>query len=348
MIDYEQIEDTIDYAFNNRDLLRQAFVRRSYSEENGGENNEVLEFIGDAALDFAVTKIIMSFYGQVSERNKRTELHFSLNSRFKNLLGIHGEGVLTELKKKLVQKITLAKCIDKLGFHKQLIMGRGDIVINAQESTSVKEDLFEAIIGAVAVDSDYDLIAITNVVEALLDFDSMFKGEFDENEDYVGLLQEWSQSKGYGLPCYIYWKDQDKAVFSCVVEIKDIKNKNGFDYTNRGYGTSHSKARNNAAQLAYLDLCHKGIIQNKIHSAIGEPIRAIAIRQVNEIYQKRLIAQPKYNYIEKHGENGNSFWTCELTVEGFDKVYSYTFSNRKDSQRECAYEFLCDLVAKKQ
>ena len=44
------------YKFKNLDLLRQAFVRKSYSKENGGENNEVLEFIGDKVLDFVIVK----------------------------------------------------------------------------------------------------------------------------------------------------------------------------------------------------------------------------------------------------------------------------------------------------
>ena len=42
-IDIRQIENTIGYSFRNKDLLQQAFVRRSYSQENGGQNNEVLE-----------------------------------------------------------------------------------------------------------------------------------------------------------------------------------------------------------------------------------------------------------------------------------------------------------------
>ena len=53
----KRIEDIIGYNFNNLDLLQQAFVRRSYSEENGGENNEVLEFIGDKALDIVIVKL---------------------------------------------------------------------------------------------------------------------------------------------------------------------------------------------------------------------------------------------------------------------------------------------------
>ena len=59
-IELESIQNTIGYKFKNLDLLQQAFVRKSYSEEHGGQNNEVLEFIGDKALDLAVIKIDVS------------------------------------------------------------------------------------------------------------------------------------------------------------------------------------------------------------------------------------------------------------------------------------------------
>ena len=55
----KEIQDRIEYRFRNQDLLLQAFTRRSYSEENGGSDNEILEFIGDRALDLAVTRILM-------------------------------------------------------------------------------------------------------------------------------------------------------------------------------------------------------------------------------------------------------------------------------------------------
>jgi ribonuclease-3 len=57
------IQNRIGYEFKNLDLLQQAFVRRSYSQENGGENNEVLEFIGDKVLDLFVVKFLIEKYG---------------------------------------------------------------------------------------------------------------------------------------------------------------------------------------------------------------------------------------------------------------------------------------------
>ena len=64
------IQDQIGYTFRNTDLLRQAFVRRSYAEENGGEGNEVLEFIGDTVLDMVVVKLLAEKYGSFTPTYK--------------------------------------------------------------------------------------------------------------------------------------------------------------------------------------------------------------------------------------------------------------------------------------
>ena len=58
----------------------------------------------------------------------------------------------------------LSARIDELGFTDFLIMGKGDRKINAQNDIHVKEDLFEAILGAVAIDSDWDMQSMQDVV----------------------------------------------------------------------------------------------------------------------------------------------------------------------------------------
>ena len=61
---FNMIQGQIGYDFKNLDLLKQAFVRRSYSEENGGESNEVLEFIGDKVLVVTADNARQVEYGQ--------------------------------------------------------------------------------------------------------------------------------------------------------------------------------------------------------------------------------------------------------------------------------------------
>ena len=57
------IQDQIGYNFRNLDLLQQAFVRRSYAKEQGGEDKEILEIIGDKVLDLVVVKLLTEKYG---------------------------------------------------------------------------------------------------------------------------------------------------------------------------------------------------------------------------------------------------------------------------------------------
>lgn len=339
-IDIKQIENTIGYTFKNKDLLQQAFVRRSYSEEKGGQNNEVLEFIGDKALDFAVIRLMMLRFGKITEDKEWSEFKLTNPKYFKTKLG---EGKFTDIKTMLVQKKALSNCMDKLGFHKQLIMGKGDVEQGIENEDSVKEDLFEAIIGAVAVDSDYDMNEITYVVDAMLDLDAFFNNErFDEDSDhnYVSWLQEWTQGEGYGLPNYEYQEDYNHN-FICWVT---IQGDDGFYLRKSGEERSHAKARAAVAYRAYTYLQEHGYIKNEFEEAVGEPIYEESTRQVNELFQKKLIDKPNYELEQSYNDNGESEWYCTLIVRGYDKkFYGYGF-NKKESQRNAAYAFLCYIM----
>ena len=60
------IQEQLDYQFKEPKLLRQAFTRKSYSEEhNGAYHNEVLEFYGDKALEFVVMKKLCNYFGYI-------------------------------------------------------------------------------------------------------------------------------------------------------------------------------------------------------------------------------------------------------------------------------------------
>ena len=91
--DLSFIQDQIGYSFRNTDLLQQAFVRKSYSAEKGGQNNEVLEFIGDKVLDLMVVRLLTEKYGKITDSEKYSEY----SSRY-------DEGELTEIKSSLVEK----------------------------------------------------------------------------------------------------------------------------------------------------------------------------------------------------------------------------------------------------
>ena len=67
----EFIQEQLEYEFSAPELLRQAFTRKSYSEEHNGEHhNEVLEIYGDKALEFVVMKKLSEYYGNATQNGK--------------------------------------------------------------------------------------------------------------------------------------------------------------------------------------------------------------------------------------------------------------------------------------
>ena len=225
--DLQFIQDQIGYRFNNLDLLQQAFTRRSYSKEHGGEDNEVLEFIGDKVLDLFVIQYL------IVQNSNSGELYKRFDPKFKNsLLYLEytsgkrtfpnentficskTEAELTEIKKVLVQKKTLANKISDLGIADYLIMGSGDIQQNANEQDSVKEDLFEAILGAIAIDSNWNMDKMSDAVRVMLRPESIL-GE-EDLEDYVSLVQAWSNIKGDGRPLY-HFENQGYSLWMGVL-----------------------------------------------------------------------------------------------------------------------------------
>ena len=183
----EEVQRKIDYSFDNIDLLLQAFTRSSYSAQFGGENNEVLEFIGDKVLDMYVTKIIADKFGFMKSQSKYYDEKED-NDEY-CIVAHHNEGDFTELRKTIVNNKTLAKRIDKLGFAKYLYLGDSDLDNNVVNQEKVKADLFEAILGAIAIDCDWNPDDLQNSVDVMLNINE-FLDEVDTEEERPAKFQE--------------------------------------------------------------------------------------------------------------------------------------------------------------
>ena len=338
---YAEIEQQIGYEFKNRLLLQQAFTRKSYTvETHDGDNNEVLEFIGDKVLDLIVVKALTEYYGNVNDRDEY-ECEYA-------------EGKLTELKKHLVESKMLAERIDELGFAEYLIMGKGDKKNNVQNDTHVKEDLFEAILGAVAIDSDWDIDAMQDAVEMMLHLDFYLENGFDDPNDYVSLIQQWHQKETGELPDYCFMDKQDYDIqrmyhFWRIANqhermeagegnvVCELRIDEGEPFV--GFGYSKSQARMVAAELAYNYLDAEGLLLT-MADEIGEPCEEKAISQLHELAQKGYIEFPEYYFEEKHDKNGNPMWRCECHVAGYEYYYYNTCSSKKEAKRLSAYDML--------
>lgn len=144
----DKVQEKIGYRFDNIDLLLQAFTRSSYSTQYGGENNEVLEFIGDNVLDLYVVKTLADRFGFMKSQS---DFYDKDNDNEEFCIVAHKkESDFTDIKKEIVSNKTLAKRIDSLGFAKYMYLGNSDIDNNVISQEKVKADLFEAILGAIS------------------------------------------------------------------------------------------------------------------------------------------------------------------------------------------------------
>lgn len=332
LFDYsEDVERQIEYSFKNPNLLVQAFTRRSYSQEKGGQNNEVLEFIGDRVLDFYVTKILMDKYGDILD--EKNGLKFVVEV-------YDDEGSLTEIKKKLVNKKMLAHRIDILGFKDYLLMGQGDIQQHKEDEPSVKEDLFEAILGAIAIDSDWNAETLENSVQVMLEIDHYLINGFSEGKDYVALIQKWNQKEHREVPVYFF----DTLFDGSYKAELGLYTKRGYiRYAARGY--NKSMARLNVSEDAYLDLKE----HNELHSIMDEIPEDLdldnAINVLQELAQKGYISMPEYSYEEepKYDKDGNPEWVCNCNIESEKDYYSGLASSKKIAKKKAAYCAICAI-----
>lgn len=162
-----EAEKKIGYHFNNPELLVQAFTRTSYAKENEKESNEVLEFFGDKILSRYIVKRIAETFG-CKDESKDSE--FTIQSH-------EQEGDFTILLNSLVSNKHLASRTDILGLRKYRLLGKGENL--PQNEKKPKADLLEAIMGAVAIDSNWNDTVIEIVRNKLLDIDS-----YIENWDF--------------------------------------------------------------------------------------------------------------------------------------------------------------------
>ena len=358
-VDYIQlIKEKIGYEFKEEhsDLIQQAFVRRSYSNEEGGENNEILEFIGDVVLSYYVTKIICDEYGRLMDE-------ISTNYEWNEFAIDADENSLTQIRKKFIEGKFLAKRIDTLELAKHLIMGRGDRKNHADKQSSVKEGLFEAILGAIAIDSGWNSDKLEKAVVNMLDiYSHLGENGFAENDGYVIRLESWSYKK-YGIePSYNIQKTFNG--YSGTVRIKTSKGLQNFSAS----GSTECETRMNLARNAYIHLKNAGELSNAWDDVdIDNLTRENAINKLQELYQKGYCSEPEYIISDEEiYDNGNIWWKCKCIVNncrveertssqnplyiGFYSRFSSNpivgeiFATSKKYSKKCAaYSVLCKI-----
>ncbi|MGY3765548.1 ribonuclease III [Vagococcus vulneris] len=216
-------------VFKNIDLLTQAFTHSSYVNEHRHlelNDNERLEFLGDAVLEVIVSDYLFKHF---------TELP---------------EGKLTKLRATIVKEDSLAQFAKDCQFDRFIRLGKGEESSNGRKRSSLLCDLFEAFLGALYLDQGTDKVSefIYQVVIPKVE-----SGAFSHEMDYKTVLQEVLQKNGDILIEYVLVNEEGPAhERTFYVEVSA-----GGQVLGTGSGKSKKNAEQKAAEVALTALENK-------------------------------------------------------------------------------------------
>lgn len=223
----EKIENKLGYVFTDKSLLKLAFTHRSFVNENKettADHNERLEFLGDAVLGLMVSEFLYKALP---------------NSK---------EGDLSFLRSKLVEASSCNQFLQMLEIKDFLLMGKGEKMNEGKGRDTILADLFEAIIGAIYIDSGF---------QKTKDF---FFSKFDEklfslikepSKNWKALLQDFVQKKYQKQPVYNVISEEGpdhEKTFHVGVYLEH-------EMLGEGKGLSKKEAEQNSAEDAFKKFC---------------------------------------------------------------------------------------------
>jgi len=221
--DDKTLEKKINYRFKDQSLLRCALTHKSFSNESKQSfaNNEKLEFLGDAVLDLVLGDYLMQ--------------------RFPN----DNEGSLSKKRASIVNEEALSKIAISIDLSHYLLLGRGEISQGGSLKPRLLASSFEAILGAIYRDSNFETVA--EIIKVL--FEPMIAA-IPEKEayelDYKTRLQEVVQERFFKTPQYSLIEEKGPShdrIFKVQVRVSD-------EYQYEGEGRTKKSSEQAAAKAA--------------------------------------------------------------------------------------------------
>ena len=223
MSDLADLEESLGITFSDKSLLQRALIHRSYLNENPDfplPDNERLEFLGDAILDFVTAESLYNCFPEMRE------------------------GDLTNLRAALVREETLADFATALNLGQYLYMGHGEAESGGRERPAILCATFEALVGAIFLDQG--LTVTKKFLNKLMETKLRRLAQDRMEKDPKSLLQELSQGRWRLTPVYrtVAERGPDHAKeFTVEVLI-------GGEVYGRGVGHSKQAAEQEAARMA--------------------------------------------------------------------------------------------------
>ncbi|MBW1615894.1 MAG: ribonuclease III [Deltaproteobacteria bacterium] len=222
MTNYFELEEKLEYKFDNPLLLKEALSHSSFVNEQTEyflNDNQRFEFLGDSILSFVISDILMLQYSEMTE------------------------GDLSKKRASLVNEFTLAKLAEEVELGRYIMLGKGEINTKGHKKNSILSDTFEAIIAAVY--KDKGIFAVFDFIK------NRFSKLIEDSEqsafkhDYKTVIQEYAQSEIGIIPEYQVIEERGPAhrkEFKVALKIGE--------FMTEGIGNSKKEAAQSAAQSA--------------------------------------------------------------------------------------------------
>lgn len=224
-MNYSNLEQTIGHMFSDIALLDLAMTHPSYALQHKCQDNQRLEFLGDAVLEICVSRVLYHKYPKLRE------------------------GQLTRKRAALVCEANLARAAREMNLGSFLKLDRGEEIVGGRENPSILADTMEAVIAAVYLDAGMD--AASRLVDlAMAGYETSVKGD----RDAKSALQEYLQALGEETPAYEIIA-QDGPPHARVFTARVLR-ADGTEL-GQGQGARKQRAEEAAAQIAMQRLTGK-------------------------------------------------------------------------------------------
>jgi ribonuclease-3 len=228
----DTLEQALGHRFANRELLEQALTHSSFARESSSpaEDNEQLEFLGDAALQLIASQ--------------------ELYQRFP---GYH-EGELSKLRAHLVNANHLLHCARKLDLGAYLRLGRGEEKTGGRRKNTLLADAVEAVLAALYLDGGLAAaraFVLEYILEPELERLAGAEGEVLLVADHKSRLQEVLRASGRPEPRYELAAEEGPAhCKSFTMRVVILDSANQVEFVSQGAGKTKKAATQMAAQCA--------------------------------------------------------------------------------------------------
>ena len=217
----EELEKKLNYKFADLALLETAFTHPSAESAEKGSNYQRLEFLGDAVVELAVSRLLYKTFPEAEE------------------------GKLSKARSNLIDEQGLAYNAKGLELGALMILGKGEEKMFGREKDSILADIFESLMAVIFLEAGWMTVfrIITEIFTPLIDASPDIVDLLDHiNRDYKSRLQEIAQELALPVPTYtVAGKTGPEHDLLFVIECSSM------GFTSKGYGRNKKAAEQDAA-----------------------------------------------------------------------------------------------------